>query len=115
VPLIGKLDVKSTTLYQGVLKFLVNIKNWREEQPDYAVVLHPLDWNGERVWIKLMGAMPRNQVESYTDKNGYHIKSVRKPFWAIPCEDIGIKPITLYKALTAVKTKLQQCERLSLA
>ena len=116
VPLIGKLEVKSTTSYQGILKFTVNIENWRREQPDYAVVLNPIDWTGERVWIKLMGAMPRNQVESYMDKTDYHIKmpDPKDSFWAIPCADITVKPIALYNTLMAVKARLHRCRRIRL-
>jgi hypothetical protein len=108
VPLLGKLEVKSVTVYKGENRFNVNIDNWIDESPDYAVVL--LHLGGK--WIKLVGAMPAKKVESYTGTK-YH-KQTDRPFWSIPCEHLTIQPKTLYKALTEVKHRIDNMEHLTL-
>jgi hypothetical protein len=106
VPMLGKLEIKSTITYKGILKFCVNIYNWERESPDYAVVLQILD--SKRDWIKLLGAMPAEKVESYK------VIETQEPFWAIPCKDLTIKPLKLCQELVKVKKKLAHLPRLKL-
>lgn len=108
IPFIGKVDVKSAKWCNRILGFRVRVYNWKRENPDYVVVLYPVDWKRERVWIKLMGAMERNKVESYPE-----IKT-DQPFWEIPCADLTIKPVALYNALMQVKDKLDKARRINL-
>ena len=114
IPLLGKLEAKSVTDYNGSNRVNVPLDAWLEEKADYLLALSHVGG----YYVMLCGAMPLKMVNSYVDGE-YHIKHSNSPkftgpFLSIPLVDFPIQPRRLYEALLATKQRIDKLPKVKL-
>jgi hypothetical protein len=106
IPLLGKIETKSTTHFSDNYRINVPRKRFLEEKPDYLVGLQHI---GGR-YIILIGAMRSETVKSYDAAyNGeYYIESGNPPFWSIPVKHLNIPSWKLMQSLDDIKRTIDK-------